>query len=357
MRQTSRYRGAGRLQDENWIVGRARPRVNRIPGSDEEGRRRQSGDSALARWREVVAATPGRGGTSDQMLRCPQRVPRHVTTSAPPEHGGVHLHGKGASMDTDRFDSLAKSFSASSSRRGIIRLVAALPITGGLVALLARQVTHGQGNVAGVGGGGRRRRRGAGRGDRDHHDDHKKKGNRKDKGKGKGKGKGCTPNCAANVCGPDGCGGSCGECGCGSRCCNGACCPPGPSDLTQVCYQGACCEPQCDAVGVTCGPGNESAKCGLASCGTCPNPGDVCVSGVCNSACAAPNPCTIADCDNCLVRPNGAPICASSTGSTCTGTCQSDADCCPGTICGASAAACTRRMVCYQVAFDPPCPP
>jgi len=40
-------------------------------------------------------------------------------------------------MDADRFDGLAKAFSSSATRRGILRLLTALPLSGGLLTLAA----------------------------------------------------------------------------------------------------------------------------------------------------------------------------------------------------------------------------
>lgn len=67
----------------------------------------------------------------------------------------------------------------SGSRRGLLlRLIAAVPLAGGLVSLLEEQAVQGMGNVAGVGGGKRRRNR---RKARHHHDPGSKKDNRKGK--------------------------------------------------------------------------------------------------------------------------------------------------------------------------------
>lgn len=62
-------------------------------------------------------------------------------------------------MDPTRFDRLTKSLSRTNTRRGLVRLVTALPLAGALGGLLGAEGADGQGNVAGVGGGGGRRHR------------------------------------------------------------------------------------------------------------------------------------------------------------------------------------------------------
>ena len=123
----------------------------------------------------------------------------------------------------------------------------------------------------------------------------------------------------------------------------------GSAGRREVCYQDACCEAQCDAV--PCGPGTEAAKCGLTSCGTCG--AGVCVNGACNTICST-NPCPVG-CANCLVTPSGDRICASSANGAQTGTCGSDADCCPGQRCGAIVGTANGRMVCYVLTFGVAC--
>ena len=84
-------------------------------------------------------------------------------------------------MATERFDRLVKSLSTGGTRRGLLRLLATLPVAGGLLTRL-EEVVQGQGNSAVVGGGGRRRRRK----DRHRHDPGNDKDNRKGKRQGKG---------------------------------------------------------------------------------------------------------------------------------------------------------------------------
>ena len=83
-------------------------------------------------------------------------------------------------MDSDR---LIKTFSTPDTRRALLRVLAALPLAGGLLPLLDDSAA-GQGNGAVVGGGGSRRRRRKAR-----HDPGDDKDNRKGQRKGKRKGK------------------------------------------------------------------------------------------------------------------------------------------------------------------------
>jgi hypothetical protein len=124
-------------------------------------------------------------------------------------------------MDADRFDALARSLSATPSRRGALRLLVGSAF-GGLVTL--------------------------GDGDADAHNAltacKKKSGKQKKKCLKKAKkhnashtaARSCTPSCTGKTCGDNGCGGSCGtctggtcsqtgvcDCGSGKELCRGAC--------------------------------------------------------------------------------------------------------------------------------------
>jgi predicted outer membrane repeat protein len=85
-------------------------------------------------------------------------------------------------MDLKQFDDLAKYLSTVGTRRGLLRLLATMPVAGGLLALLAGAAAQGQGGGAVVGGGGGRRRR---RKARHRHDPGDGKTNRKGKRKRK----------------------------------------------------------------------------------------------------------------------------------------------------------------------------
>lgn len=189
----------------------------------------------------------------------------------------------------------------------------------------------------------------------------------------------CTPNCAGRSCGPDGCGGSCGTCA-GSLVCDfgrGTCTPT--------------CTPTC--AGRNCGPNN----CGTGSCGICATGQSCSRAGVCQSTCfAAPGDacerdsdccadggittlcvnlrglgrvCTAAcgsgsDCNSgcCISTTNGSRVCTTSLRCPNTSLCYADinqactrdADCCPASSTGNSAACacagqnCTCRVLCAQ---------
>jgi hypothetical protein len=168
-------------------------------------------------------------------------------------------------MDPTRFDTLTKSLCCPGTRRGLVRLVAALPLAGALGGLLGEERADGQGNVAGVGGGGGRRRRRRGR----HHPGQDKK-HRKGKRKQRPQ---CTPAC--DICftckdGPN-TPGTCvvdpaqqGEsCGSGGKVCqsDGTCvctpCEPTSCNQTNICGQPVDC---CTQAGAT-NPGCEAGAC------------------------------------------------------------------------------------------------
>ena len=130
-------------------------------------------------------------------------------------------------MDADRFDHLIKSLSNPNSRRGLLRVMAALPLAGSLLPFLDKDAA-GQGNGAIIGGGGRRRRRAR-------HDPGKDKDprKRKDRKKRKTRPPGCTPEPVTQTCAgkcgdvPNRCGTiiACQSCP-GELCDNGICtCP------------------------------------------------------------------------------------------------------------------------------------
>src|SRR4051794_6662024 len=61
---------------------------------------------------------------------------RHPGAQPPPPRLPWFPGGR-SRMDPQRFDTLVKSLSAAGTRRGMLRLLAAVPVAGGLVALLA----------------------------------------------------------------------------------------------------------------------------------------------------------------------------------------------------------------------------
>jgi hypothetical protein len=263
-------------------------------------------------------------------------------------------------MDASRFDTLSKMVGTTDTRRGLLRLLAQLPLSAGLAALLGEGPDAGARKDPERGSSHRRHRRKA----RHRHDpgDDKDKNKRKDKRKGKRKkkrtgkrtgqdtGNGLTPctptTCAAQGknCGTiaDGCGGQlrCGPdtCGDGYRCtdhvcrcpdgtalCQGTCCQDG-----QVCQNGGgpCCTPNCAR---KCG--GVADGCGGTCTGAC-DAGRVCLS---NGTCAVPCPnggadCGAAGCGNRCIGTNQGTVC--SLGDS-VGGCNrgNNADCPTGSAC------------------------
>ena len=202
-------------------------------------------------------------------------------------------------MDSDRFDTLARSLTAPSRRHILAALVAAL--SGSTVAVddhqaLARRKQH------------------------KHHQDRRKASpehidaeGRKKKKKKKKKASPvaaapCVPSCAGKVCGGDGCGGTCGVACTGGRTCqNGTCLCPGGTELCNdtcvaACGTGSELKPStctcCKSEGSSCNAPNVNNGCCSGMCrGTCSESGgtcfsnaycmggtDTCVAGVCISA-------------------------------------------------------------------------
>jgi hypothetical protein len=135
-------------------------------------------------------------------------------------------------MDEGRIDHLARVLAvpaAPGKRRGLLRVLAALPVAGAIAALVAvEEPAQADGSGAGVGGGGGRRHR---RQARHHHHPGKDKQNRKGKRKGKGMGKGAT---------------QCPVCRSGESCVNGVCtCGSGPgcTGAGEICLSGICHNP------------------------------------------------------------------------------------------------------------------
>ncbi len=114
-------------------------------------------------------------------------------------------------MDVDRFDGLTRTLATTGTRRGLLQLVAALPLAGGLVTRLTEGAygAGGNGNGAIIRGPGRRRRR-----NRHRHNPGQHKDNRK------GKRNQCKPESKARTCGR-----KCGKVrnNCGKRVDCGAC--------------------------------------------------------------------------------------------------------------------------------------
>jgi hypothetical protein len=231
-----------------------------------------------------------------------------------------------ATMDPERFDRIAMRMGGGSSRRGMLGLLATLPVLGGLFALLEPDELAAKGR--------RKRRKKAhkhGKGRRRKHKKPKCKPHAKTcAGK-------CGPvknNCKKTVdCGSCACDPPCGTCEictadfvcepcdpcCDDVCCDqanavcraetGACCVPDSKDQT--------CHNQCGAVVNNCGI---SVDCGSCACDP---PCEVCF--ICDEATTT-----------CVVDPEQQGDPCGSTGQVCQadGTCACDADSCPvGRVC------------------------
>jgi hypothetical protein len=221
-------------------------------------------------------------------------------------------------MDAGRFDRIVRALAIASTRRGILRILRALPSAGLLAAVLGDEME----------GAKRRKRR-----EPAHHRDHlsaAKKHKKKKKKK-------CKPQTAAQTCAGK-CGSvlnncklrvDCGSCACDPPCvacqhCNAATgvCQSDSDQLGDACGQpgqfcqddGACacdasscaacqscqptglCSATCDGIGccngATCQPGTANDACGTngETCQICSNATPVCVNGAC-AACSEANPC------------------------------------------------------------------
>jgi hypothetical protein len=203
-------------------------------------------------------------------------------------------------MGTIGFDRLARIMSVTTARRGLLGCLAAIPLVGGLFALLHDDEVSAKG---------RRRRR--------------KKPHKHGKGNGrhrKGKRK-CVANSRAQVCA--------GKCGsvknsCGKRIDCGSCACASQCPICQVCQEGpntpGVCVPDPDMLGDTC-----------STCHTCDAAGE-CVSVTDGTACDDGNPCTTDE--TCIAGECGGgspvacdnpPACRTATGATCnaaTGACE-----------------------------------
>ena len=225
-------------------------------------------------------------------------------------------------MDLHRFAALSRVRAGSDTRR---RLLAALPLLGGLLALAEMEDALAKD---------RRRRRKL---------RHKRrKGNRKRK-------HGCRPRGKGKVCA--------GRCGpvksrqtCGKTVDCGSCACPAPCDECFICQSGpntpGACVPDPEQAGEPCGRAGQVCQAdGACACsaGTCANPTPVCVDGVC-SVCSATTPCpptaccqgdgTCKACPACQVCDSGACVPDASLQHTCGGPCPGG-EWCDGGACAA----------------------
>jgi predicted outer membrane repeat protein len=190
-------------------------------------------------------------------------------------------------MDVELFDRLTKALATLGTRRGLLRLVATLPVAGTLLTGL-EAVVQGQGNGAVVRRGRRRRRR------KKRHDPGDDKRRNNDKRKEKRKDKDAPPPAA----GPSGCSPESTAQTCAGRC----------GTVTNACgWPVACapctCDPPCGAC-ETCDSDLTCQSCALCCAGSC-------VDGACcdNAQCTAADPTEpICDADHtCVACSSGNP--------------------------------------------------
>jgi hypothetical protein len=161
-------------------------------------------------------------------------------------------------MDPVRFDTLVKSVSRSGTRRGLLRLLAAVPVAGGILALVDEEGIAGNGQQGNKGGKGGKGARGG------------KGGNSKSHKGGKGKHRSRTstgslelPTPPSNACGPfvTPCPGD-PQCGSFGRACLG----------TTQCVDGTCSGDSCPSASWSC-LGSSGGECCAerAACCKCRN--------------------------------------------------------------------------------------
>lgn len=217
-------------------------------------------------------------------------------------------------MDARHFDHLARSLSAAGTRRGLLAVLAALPLLGGLFALLDEETDA----------KGRRKRR---------KQRHKKRtGKRKDNQKGKHKGKhkkkpmlSCTPDALATTCA--------GRCGSVVNNCQQAV-DCGPCDCEPPCPH---CQ-TCDAASSQCVPDPAAAGADCAPCRRCDGSG----------ACVECTPC----CDD-VCCPDAGSICHLGSGACCVP--ESESQTCAHT-CGSVTNNCGQEVDCGDCTCNPVCP-
>ena len=186
----------------------------------------------------------------------------------------------GFRMDARHFDHLARSLSAASPRRGLLALLAALPVLGGLLALLDPDEAEARKNR-------RKNRR------KTRKKPHKRAKRRRQKRKQRKKQK-CKAKSRARIC-ANRCGMVKNNCGkkvaCGSCVCDPTC------KICETCNdRTGVCEPDPAKLGQDCGqPGQICQADGACTCdpSSCSNPTPLCVEGAC-LACTTSEECDAA---------------------------------------------------------------
>jgi hypothetical protein len=216
-------------------------------------------------------------------------------------------------MDADHFDALSRRLGTLDTRRGVLRLLGALPLVGALAALAGGEAKALL--------------------DKDH------------RGRGKGSGKPCDPSCA--TC----CGGRCVDtdtdpqnCGwCGNKCigqptCVGGTCQGNCPPHLETCPDGSCCNPDAcqECQGPTCVNLCQSGqRCDQSGAlGVC-----VCDAKSCPTGC-----CQGGEFGQCLVNVTGP---CGRGGATCA-LCPNGQTCCGGECCGGT----TGKTCCGNACVD-----
>jgi hypothetical protein len=241
-------------------------------------------------------------------------------------------------MDAGRFDALTRALSADGTRRGIVRLLAAIPLAGELGAYLGEASEAGR----------RRRRR------KVRHRPGKEKDQRKGKRK---KQKKCKPDPLTQTCA-----GKCGvvqnNCRQPVDCSSCACTPP-CSECEECNEESGRCVPNPATVAERCGQPGQVCQadgrcvCDDDSCGTC---GDCAADGFCttpcggNGCCDAEQGCQLGtDADACGIGGDPCQVCGGDR-PTCgiaePGVCGCIPFVCPATACGTTPDGCGDTVNC-----------
>ena len=248
-------------------------------------------------------------------------------------------------MDPSAFDTVARSIAQRGTRRGLVRLVASLPLVGFLAKVGAEEAAA-ERPIDRL----RRRTPQRNRKQRNKNNNQNNNNNKKNKNntttkntpqstQGQCTAKKCPQGCCAGrtcaagdsaaQCGTGGV--ACQACATGQRCVNGACVCDTSSGCSGCCAGGSCVPPgqqttqQCGSNGAAC-----------AECGT----GLTCLNGGCFKTCSVNNlfgpcgtGCTTCHCDQANAD-DGPLVCVDQDFHV--GECDSDADCPAGTVCDRS---------------------
>ncbi len=256
-------------------------------------------------------------------------------------------------MDARHFDRLTRILTEAGSRRGLLGLLTALPVLGGIFALLDPDELDAKGRRKR-----RKKRHKHGKGRRRKH--HKKC-------QAESKAKTCsgtcgsvTNNCKKTV--------DCGSCNCESACEECFICQSGPNTP-------GTCVVDPEQVGEPCGSDGQVCQAdGACACqaGSCPDEAPICDDGAC-VACSAAKPCSVSQCCNaatgqcvascpscqicdggiCVATPDGAACGTQSGGGTlrcCAGTCPNPTCRPAGTECPGENPATCRLSCCSDSA-------